>query len=187
MNFVDHQIMDRIEIPLSKSKLLLILLGGLAFVIIGVIFIINPERFVSARMSNPELLRLLGIASIVFFGALTMYAIKKLLGNPIGLVIDEEGIIDNTNAAGIGLIKWADITGLERVQVKSTKILLVHISNPEEYLNRTKGFKKLLIKGNYNMYGTPLSITSNTLKYNFNDLERLIAERLLKKKQTEIA
>lgn len=35
------------------------------------------------------------------------------------------------------------------------------------------------------MYGTPLSITSNTLKYNFNDLEQLIAERLLKKKMLE--
>lgn len=177
--------MDKIEIPLSKVKLLLILLGGLAFVVIGVIFIVNPEKFVSARMSDPELLRLLGIASVLFFGILTIYAIKKLLGNPIGLVIDEDGITDNTNAAGVGLIKWADITRLERVQVKSTKILLVHISNPEEYLEKTKGFKKLLIKGNYNMYGTPLSITSNTLKYNFNDLEQLIAERLLKKKELE--
>lgn len=177
--------MDKIEIPLSKGKLLLILLGGLAFVVFGVIFIVNPEQFLSTRMRNPEWLRLIGIASVLFFGALTIYAIKKLLGNPIGLVIDEEGITDNTNAAGVGLIKWADITGLERVQVKSTKILLVHISNPEEYLNKTKGFKKLLIKGNYNMYGTPLSITSNTLKYNFNDLEQLIAERLLKRKELE--
>ena len=31
---------------------------------------------------------------------------------------------------------------------------------------------------NMKMYGTPLSITSNTLKYNFNDLEKLLTDRL---------
>jgi hypothetical protein len=31
-----------------------------------------------------------------------------------------------------------------------------------------------LMKANLNSYGTPLSITSNTLKYNFDALEKLI-------------
>lgn len=179
--------MNRVEIPLSKGKLLLILFGGLLFVVFGVIFIVNPERFVSARMSNPELLRLLGIASFLFFGLLSTYALRKLFGNPVGLIIDEEGITDNTSASAVGLIKWTDITEIRTMQVKSTRFILIYIANPHEYLERAKGFKKMLMKGNHNMYGTPLSIASNTLQYKFNDLEKLITEQLSKKKQPEPA
>jgi hypothetical protein len=170
--------MDKIEIPLSKGRLLLILLGGLLFVVFGVIFIINPEKFISARMSNPELLRLLGIASFLFFGILSTYALRKLFGDPIGLIIDEEGITDHTSASAVGLIKWHDITEVRVVQVKSTRFLLLYVANPAEYLDKAKGLKKMFMKGNHSMYGTPLSIASNTLQYKFNDLEKLITEQL---------
>jgi len=32
------------------------------------------------------------------------------------------------------------------------------------------------------MYGTPLSITSTTLKYDFNDLEKLLKDRLFEQR-----
>jgi len=32
------------------------------------------------------------------------------------------------------------------------------------------------------MYGTPLSITSTTLKYDFNDLEKLLKDKLFEKR-----
>ena len=177
--------MNRVEIPLSKGKLLLILLGGLLFVVFGIIFIVNPEKFISARMSSPELLRLLGIASFLFFGVLSAYALRKLFGDPIGLIIDEEGITDHTSASAVGLIKWDDITEVRVVQVKSTRFLLLYVANPGEYLDKAKGLKKMFMKGNHSMYGTPLSIASNTLQYKFNDLERLIAERLSSRRSSE--
>lgn len=38
------------------------------------------------------------------------------------------------------------------------------------------------MKGNYKMYGTPLSITSNTLKCKFEDMGSIINERFNKEK-----
>jgi len=51
-------------------------------------------------------------------------------------------------------------------------------NDPNGILEKVKGMKRKLLAGNMKMYGTPLSITSNTLKYNFNDLEKLLKDRL---------
>ena len=57
----------------------------------------------------------------------------------------------------------------------STKFLLINVTDPEKYIGKAKsGMKAKLMRSNMKMYGTPLSITSNTLKYDFGELEQLI-------------
>jgi hypothetical protein len=114
----------------------------------------------------------------LFFGATGIYGVKKMFDNSVGLTIDDDGIIDNTNASSIGLIKWNDITEIKTEQVMSTKFLLIFTSDPNRILEKVSGLKRKLIAGNMKMYGTPLSITSTTLKYNFNDLEKILKDRL---------
>jgi hypothetical protein len=95
-----------------------------------------------------------------------------------GLIIDSDGITDNTNASSIGLIVWPGILSSKTRQVMSTKFLLIFIKNPDVYLDRTDGLKRKLLQANMNMYGTPLSITANSLKCNFDELENLINSNL---------
>ena len=110
--------MNKIEIPLSKSKISLLLIGALVFVILGTLFLITPDTFISPIFRNPQAIRIAGIVAVLFFGAVGVY-----------------------------------------------------------------GFKRKLMQGNMKMYGTPLSITSNTLKYNFDDLQRLIKDKLIEQKE----
>ena len=57
----------------------------------------------------------------------------------------------------------------------STKFLLINVTNPEKYIGKAKNrMKAKLMRSNMKIYGTPLSITSNTLKYDFGKLEQLI-------------
>ena len=118
-----------------------------------------------------------GILSVLFFGIAGVYAMKKLFVKRIGLTIDQNGIIDNTNASSVGLIKWEDITDIKTGQIASTKFLLIYISNPEFYLEKIKGFKRKILEGNNRMYGTPITITSSTLKCKFSDLEKLVKDK----------
>lgn len=173
--------MDRIEIPISKKKILLLLIGALLFVISGILFITTPETFITMFVRNVTVIRLVGIAGVLFFGAAGIYGITKLFDKSNGLVIDDSGITDNTNASGSGLIIWDDITEIKIEQVMSTKFLLIYISDPNKYLARVKGFKQKLMKLNMEKYGTPISITSSTLKLNFDELERLVNYRLKNK------
>jgi hypothetical protein len=167
---------SKVDIPLSKTKLLFGIGGSILFVVLG-LFLITTIADQQTRF-DPTLVKGVGITSILFFGATGIYGIKKMFDKTIGLTIDENGIFDNTNASSVGLIKWNDITKIKTEQVASTKFLLIYTTNPDFYLDKVKGFKKKLMEGNNKMYGTPLSITSNTLKYNFDDLETLINDRL---------
>jgi hypothetical protein len=179
--------MDKIEIPLSKTKLLLGIAGSILFIVLGIWLFTYSNEFQNMPLRilrNPTIIKIAGIAGVLFFGATGFYGIKKMFENNVGLLIDDNGIIDNTNASSIGLIKWSDIMEIKTEQVMSTKFLLIYTKDPNGILAKVTGIKRKLMAGNLKMYGTPVSITSNTLKYNFNDLEKLLKDRL--NKQSEI-
>lgn len=175
--------MDRIEIPISKTKISFLLIGALIFVILGVLFSLTPDKFATTIFRNPQIIRIVGIVAVLFFGAAGIYGLRKLFDKSVGLIIDNFGITDNSNASSVGLIDWSDILDIKTEQVMSTRFLLIFVDNPDKYLERVNGFKRKLMKANMKMYGTPLSITSNTLRYDFSDLERLIKEKLIEKKE----
>jgi hypothetical protein len=175
--------MNKIEIPLSKAKISLLLIGAIVFVILGTLFLIAPDTFISPIFRNPLAIRIAGIVAVLFFGAAGVYGFRKLFDKTIGLTIDESGITDNTNATSVGLIDWSDIIEIKTKQIMSTRFLLIFVNNYDKYLDRVNGFKQKLMKGNMKMYGTPLSITSNTLRYNFDDLERLLKDKLIEHKE----
>jgi len=175
--------MNKIEIPLSKTKISLLLIGAIVFVILGTLFLMTPDTFISPIIRNPMAIRIAGIVAVLFFGAVGVYGFRKLFDKTIGLTIDENGITDNTNATSIGLIDWSDIIEIKTKQIMSTRFLLIFVNNSDKYLDRVNGFKQKLMKGNMKIYGTPLSITSNTLRYNFDDLESLIKDKLIEQKE----
>ena len=105
--------MEKVEIQLSKKKIILLSICSFMFVVLGILFLIYPENFISYIMRSEEFIRIAGIASVLFFGSTGIYGIIKMLDNKVGLTIDENGIIDNTNATSIGLIKWSEITEIK--------------------------------------------------------------------------
>ncbi|WP_028298750.1 STM3941 family protein [Olivibacter sitiensis] len=168
--------MEKITISLSRKKTAGLLVLGIAFVVLGLFFILTPETFTTIRMNSPLFVRGMGIVSVLFFGASTFYGVIKMFDKGAGLVVDEHGIYNNSNATNIGWILWEDITKIATQKVASTNFILIYVSNPEEYIDKAKGLKKKLMQANHNMYGTPLSITCNTLSYRFSELEELVME-----------
>jgi hypothetical protein len=182
---------NKIEIPIGKKKIIIILFAIIAFVLGGIWMVLEPGdagyyfnaatgRFI---FLTPELIQFIGVVGILFFGAAVIYGIRKLFDKKAGLIIDSNGITDNSSASSIGLIEWNDISEIRTKQVMSTKFLLIDIVNPEKYIGKAKnGFQAKLMKANMNMYETPLSITSNTLKYDFGELEKLIRNEFKRNK-----
>ena len=164
--------MKPIEIPLSKTKLFFGICGSIFFVGLGIFLI----KVVAAQqtMINSTIMKGLGILSIIFFGATGIYGIRKITQRKIGLTIDETGITDNSSAVSLGLIEWQDITSVRTVKVMSTNFLLIDTVRPKKYLVRCNEMKLRLVKANMEMYGTPITISSNTLKISFNELEKVV-------------
>jgi len=173
---------NTIEIELSKTKLLFLLLGSTVFVALGILFVLNLAGIQSDLFGNLEFIRIVGVVSLVFFGLCLVYIAIKLFDSKVGLSINENGIIDNSNAASVGLIDWEDITDIRTIQIASNKILLVETSKPEKYIERARnGLISRAMKANCKMYGTPISIISNSLKITHDDLEKLLLEEFGKR------
>ena len=174
----------KIEIPLSKTKILLLLIAAIGFVVLGVVFVLNPEGFESSIFRNPVVIRMVGIASTIFFGLCSLFIIKKFFDKKVGLTIDQDGITDNTNGTSVGLVEWADILAIETLEIATTKMLILQTDKPEKYMGRAKnGIIKRAMKANLKMYGSPLSIVSTSLKIKFKDLEKLVREEFEKQKK----
>ena len=164
--------------------MMLLFIGSLAFVILGCLFSIEPDRFISPVFQNRELMRIAGIASVVFFGLGAAFIFKKLFDKKVGLIIDEEGITDNSSAISVGLIEWQDIKGIETLQIASTKLLMLQTDQPEKYIGKAKnGFSRRAMKANNKMYGSPLSLNATTLQIKYEELERLVREELKKRNE----
>jgi hypothetical protein len=175
---------ETIEIPLSKNKLILGLIGSILFIVLGIWFASEPENFVKPFLRNPGTVRIVGIAAVFFFGLCFVFISKKLFDKKVGLRIDPDGITDNSNATSVGLIEWADVKAIGTAQVASTKFLIIMTDKPEKYIDRAKNFiAKQALKANQSMYGSPVAIVSTSLKIKFDDLEKLIEEEFRKSRQ----
>lgn len=168
--------MNQKEIPFNKLKLLLALVGSIMFVVLGVylLFVWSEEPGVS----NPLLKKILGVITVLFFGVVGILGIIKILRNKSALTINELGIVDNTNFTSSGLIKWENITGFKIEEMMSQKFLVIHISNAEEMIEAATGMRKKVMKSNYSMYRTPITIPASTVNYKLLDLKELLEQQL---------
>lgn len=163
------------------------LLGTTLFTILGCIFIMRPEIFISIRHSNELMIQVIGVLATTFFGLAAVYGIVKLFDKKAGLIVDENGITDNSNATSVGLILWKDIVGIEKMTKVSQRFLLVHTVNPEKYIQKAKGkFRQMTMRANYKLYGSPISIIAYSLKIDFDDLEMMLQSELKKYRKGEL-
>lgn len=177
--------METIEIPLNKQKILLLIFGAATLVAVGVLFIINPVEF-EGRRASKEMIFIIGIAAVLFFGICLVFAIRKLFSKQVGLMINSDGLIDNSAGNSAGQILWTDVKGITIYNVMNQKFVSVHVKDPEKYISAQKNvFKRKLMAQNYKMAGTPISISPNTLKISFNELHSLLQDRFGKYKQSQ--
>jgi len=150
---------SEIKIPPSKINITLLTIGSLIFVITGFAMLWS----------------FIGFVAILFFGTTGTYGLIKLFDSNTGLKMDANGITDNSSATSIGLIKWNDISQIRPEQIASEKFIMIDLFEPEKYIKKAKNkFKANLMKMNMSMYGTPISISSRALKYNFTELEKIM-------------
>lgn len=167
-----------ITIPLSKGKLLLSTLGAFAFVAIGFWFVLDPPSRTDSSMES-VLVLVLGLASILFFGAIGLVVIRKLFDSRPGLVINEQGLMDNSGGLSAGQILWQDIEDISVLQIQRQRLILVLVNNPQDYIDRqSNSWKRKLMAMNHRQYGTPISISANGLKISFDELLEILKHHL---------
>jgi hypothetical protein len=162
-----------IVIPLSTVKIVLLLLGSIAFVAVGLWLWSHAEEI---RYRHPLYIRAAAGAAVGFFGLCGIFGLFKLFDYAPGLIVDDEGIIDNSSGISAGRIPWSDIRGFEIRTVQNQRFLTIEVHNPEKYVQRAHVLKRPLVAFNASHFGGPIQISANALKMNFDELVRVLTE-----------
>ena len=167
-------------IKLSKTKLTLLVVAACVFVAIGywLLTLSAAEIETHRRFNNPLFVHGVGLASILFFGLAGVIGIRKLFDSAPGLIIDDQGITENTSVFSAGFIPWSDISGLEVKQIQNQRILYLLLKDPEKFIATCAPVKRVILKAAKGFAASPVAITSSSLKISFDDLVSAIDARL---------
>ncbi len=172
--------MKEIIIYPNKRKLWGALAGALGFVSLGLIFLLSPEIFQNPVFATEWLVRVLGAISVSFFGLCGVLIGKRIRNPKPALRLTEKGIYgESSDALGVGLIPWEDIESVYQDHFLGTNYLFIELQNAEAYI--AKGKNKAIcatMRANAKMCGTPICITTDSLKIDAEDLEYLIEKEV---------
>jgi hypothetical protein len=167
--------MERIEIPLSKIRIMLIVLASLMFILLGFLLL---DDDIGWHGRHTALRKPVGIAAIIVFGIFGIAAFAKLFSIKKGFIIDRKGITDNSGIASFGFIPWSDIQQFKINQARSQKQILVYVNHPEERISGYSFFAGIFMKISYKFCGAPFSVSHVMLKCEFDTLYNLLQKYL---------
>ncbi len=167
--------MSTIEIPLNKTRMKIAVVLSSILILYGIYLM----AFVAYSQQVMHPLLMIGITAAVMsiFVFSILYNLKKIR-IPVGFIISDEGIIDNTASTELGLIRWDEMTTVKvETFAINSKVLLVYVRDPRSILDRVKGKKGRYVRNNMKVQGTMVAVTSKTLIYNFDDLVKEVKDR----------
>ncbi|SEN11623.1 hypothetical protein SAMN05421856_1196 [Chryseobacterium taichungense] len=152
----------------------LILIISLSY--FGILWMLNPSKYVSVFTRNEVIVSLVGILAILGALLLSLIIIKSISNRNFFIRINDEGLFLGILQYTNNLIYWKDITGIEIVEINKIKNILVYINNIEYYKNREKGLGKFFFISNTKKYGTPYVINTNALSAKIDDITEVMIE-----------
>jgi len=164
---------EQLTIPLSRTKIALLLVGAAMFVVLSFWLWVYAHHFSRLDFLYVRTVAILGIG---FFGFCGLYAVFKLFDRAPGLIIDAEGIIDNSSGVSAGRIPWSDICGFQITSLYHQRFLTIEVLDAEKYVLRAPLWKRPLVAINAKYFGSPIQISANTLKIDFDRLVKLLAD-----------
>lgn len=164
---------DEKIIELSKKKIFLALIGSCVFVLIGAAFLLVDDQAIRSlrRFNSPAVFHGIGVLAVLVFGVFGVLLVRKMFSRQAGLVLNSAGILDHYNGMTVA---WSDITAIEQINVFSTKMIAIKVRDPQKQIEQGGALKRLALKSNHRLYGTPNLIASSPLRISFGDLFALL-------------
>jgi len=178
---MDSKTPTEVVIPLSKGKVVLLILGALTFVA-GSIWIWSIAD--GQTRYNPLYVKAVAIAGVSFFGLCAIYGCLKVFDTQSGLIIDDQGIVDNSSAVAAGRILWNEVVALNVSEIAGQRFITVVVADPQKFVGRGNFLSRMLNAANTNMTGSPINISSQSLALKFDELVQAMTSAFEKHKGT---
>ncbi len=162
--------MKEIKIPISKKKTFLGFLGALGFVLLG---------FWLFSLEDADLwMKFWAVVDVIFFGFCFLFLLYKLFDQKPGLIINNQGILDQSSAVAAGFIRWDNIVDIAVVEIYGQEILTINVKNKEEILMNQPDLKRKTMSLNAKWFESPVQISTSMLVCDVDELVQIIQEKL---------
>ena len=171
-----------IKIGLNKNKLYNSLIATAILLLLGLFFIFLNHVIPNISGIFIWISKFTGFVFLMLFISATVNCVKRLKNKKSGLIINENGIIDNSGDS-IDIIKWEHIDEIKELTLAGKqKFIIIFVSNPEKYMEKAGRFKRRLMKMNHDIYGSPLSISADWFDCDHEELKNILDAKCIEYK-----
>jgi hypothetical protein len=164
---------DRLVIYPSRSKLVLVLLGSIAFVLLG-IWIGSPG--VAQRVPRWKIV-FVSYVGAPFFTACGLYAAYRLVSHRPSVEIDSKGVSDSASGLAAGRLSWDEVDHLVLYRYSGQPLLGIVPRDLEIFLSRQHPVRRSLTKLNLALGCAPVNIPQVALPMKVVELAELLHTR----------
>lgn len=173
----DKKMRKKVIFNLNKKNIIYTILMLFLLIIVGFLFILYSSIFISSIVRSEFFIRIVGILISVFSLPLFIgYCI--LLFDKDGVIVSNEGMINNTNLINIGQIEWEDITLIRTKKLKKNTLFLIFVKDESKYFRNKGLLKKVNAFGYKSSYGTPIVIETKNLHCSLEELKLVLSKNV---------
>ncbi|WP_042148720.1 STM3941 family protein [Paucisalibacillus sp. EB02] len=163
--------MNQLVIYAKRGKQ--ILYGILCFIFVAVSGLLLIIGFTENGSDSFKLI-IAGALGFTFFGLCMVYYVISMFKRKPALIVNQEGIIDQSTYIGAGLVKWDEIADVDFVSFSGQTYLGIYTLDPELIVERSSSFKKMLNRMNKGLLDTQVNIPVKILDCSMDELVETI-------------
>jgi hypothetical protein len=169
---INHTTDQTIEIPLSKAKLWWLLLSGVLMTVLSaLVFLRHLPTTAYAMWIHVAV----GVCGLVFFGFASVRIIQKLVAVEPGLRISPRGISGDVIRPHDDMLPWSAIAAVDASARHRQRFVTLKLNDPDAYIARGfGGLAASVMKASLRFTGSPVNISTRTLKISHADLLQLM-------------
>jgi hypothetical protein len=165
--------MNDIVIYPSKGKMATLALGSLAMAAMC-----GAEVVFHKEMEVPDWAAGVGVLGALIMFACFFWALVRLFNPSPSVLVNRDGVTDNSSATSVGLIRWDEIRQVTVFRMNHVKNLGIIVADPEAVFRRQSSTKGSLLRASFKLTQVPISIPQSTLPVSADDLaNQIIAYR----------
>lgn len=169
-----------IEIPFSRAKLGKLLLYTVPLCLMGFGFIILWQAVLSSPDEpfalNGIVIQICGAAIILLFGGLTLRLLLELFSKEPGLILNSDGVTNNTSELAAGFIPWDNVACVICIPAGMRSSCNLVLKDADAHVADMNGLKRWILKMNMKSTGPQEIIRSNKLDIEHDQLFALFSE-----------
>jgi hypothetical protein len=106
-----------------------------------------------------------GVAAVCVGGLVlcALYGVLRIWDRTPGLVLDRDGIIDNSTGFAAGRVRWDEITDIRFRRIGRQRVVTIDVVDPRRFVERGGAATRLVKRVNTATLGSPINIPTDGL------------------------